>query len=138
VLLTFNDGATVLRGSDGLRKYLVDVFGASGSLNPDVASTHLMANVLVEVNGDRGRAETTAVTYRVGDGIVVTRGILYSDECAKIAGRWVIVRRAHRATWQTRRQARPCREGAVSRRASGIAHLGLFRFVRRMAGQSST
>jgi len=60
-----------------------------------------MANVLVEVNGDRGRAETTAVTYRVGDGIVVTRGILYSDECAKIAGRWVIVRRAHRATWQT-------------------------------------
>jgi ketosteroid isomerase-like protein len=100
-ILSLNNGETVLHGRKDLRNYLVESFKDGGVLSADVASTHLMVNVIVNVTGDRAHAETTAVTYRAGDGMVITRGIRYTDECAKIAGRWVISRRTHRARWQS-------------------------------------
>jgi ketosteroid isomerase-like protein len=99
-LLSFNNGELVLNGVEELRRYLANMFSASGPLNPGVAATHLMTNILVTFTNDGAQAETTAVTYRVSDGTLVTRGLRYSDECAQIDGRWVITRRLHRSDWQ--------------------------------------
>jgi hypothetical protein len=67
------------------------------------ATTHVMTNVVIEINGDRAIVASQAIAYLVSagaeNGTLVIRGIRYDDELARRAGGWVITRRRHRADW---------------------------------------
>jgi len=67
------------------------------------ATTHVMTNVVIEVDGDRAVVVSQAIAYLVSAGLetgsVRIRGIRYDDELARRAGTWVITRRKHQADW---------------------------------------
>jgi ketosteroid isomerase-like protein len=67
------------------------------------ATTHVMTNVVIEIDGDRAIVASQAIAYLVSagaeNGTLVIRGIRYDDELARRAGGWVITRRRHRADW---------------------------------------
>jgi ketosteroid isomerase-like protein len=69
------------------------------------ATTHVITNAVVEVDGDRATAHSQAVAYMVSSeaepDIVRIRGIRYDDELARIGGKWRITKRLHRADWST-------------------------------------
>jgi ketosteroid isomerase-like protein len=99
--MDFEGGATTAVGHDGIRAAFEEAF-ARPALRAPSASTHLMANTIVNVDGDAGHAETQAVAYLVdpGAGTLVTRGLRYSDDLRRDpAGGWRIAHRVHRCTW---------------------------------------
>ena len=67
------------------------------------ATTHVMTNVVTEVNGDRATARSQAIAYLVSSeaepNVVRIRGIRYDDEFSRLGGLWVISDRVHRADW---------------------------------------
>ena len=64
-------------------------------------SSHLMANVLIDLDGDRARVETTALACVTNNpGLVTLRGLHYSDVCEHHADGWQIRARNHRADWE--------------------------------------
>jgi uncharacterized protein (TIGR02246 family) len=69
------------------------------------ATTHVITNAVVEVDGDTATAHSQAVAYLVSSeaepDAVRIRGIRYDDELRKRDGRWRITRRVHRADWST-------------------------------------
>jgi 3-phenylpropionate/cinnamic acid dioxygenase small subunit len=104
VLACFTDDADVAlegapEGIVDLRSFYAGLF-QEGPGGIGEASTHLMANVLVEVDGDSAHAETQAVAYLLRGDTVMVRGIRYDDACARTPAGWRIERRRHRAEWQ--------------------------------------
>ena len=73
------------------------------------ASTHLMSNVLVTLDGDTAHLETEAVAYLASENrdTIITRGLRYSDDCVRRGDGWLIERRVHRRTWQSEAPGRP-------------------------------
>jgi ketosteroid isomerase-like protein len=110
VLACFTDDADVaLEGAvesiADLRSFYGDLFRA-GPRGIGEASTHLMSNVLADVEGDSAHVVTQAVAYlRRGD-VVMVRGIRYDDDCTRTSAGWRIARRRHRAEWQFEAPAR--------------------------------
>jgi len=82
-----------------LRAFFAGLAG-EGKLNLGEVSTHVMANVLVELDGDRATAQTDGVVHLLRGGIVLVRGVRYSDVCACTGAGWLIARRRHQALWQ--------------------------------------
>lgn len=100
--IDFEGGAMSGVGHAGIRSAFETAFAAP-MLAPPSASTHLMANTLVTVDGDRARAETQAVAFlsSAATATVVTRGLRYSDDLERVDGEWRITHRVHRSLWQT-------------------------------------
>jgi uncharacterized protein (TIGR02246 family) len=100
--IDFEGGQITGVGHDGIRTAFEDAF-ARPAFTPPAASTHLMANTLVTLEGDTAQAETQAVAFLANGalGTVTTRGLRYSDRLRKDAGGWRIVHRIHRSLWQT-------------------------------------
>jgi uncharacterized protein (TIGR02246 family) len=100
--IDFEGGQITGVGHDGIRTAFETAF-ARPVFAPPAASTHLMANTLVTVEGDTARAETQAVAFLASGalGTVTTRGLRYSDRLRRDAGGWRIAHRVHRSVWQT-------------------------------------
>jgi ketosteroid isomerase-like protein len=100
--IEFEGGRITGEGHDGIRTAFGEAF-ARPALAPPAASTHLMANTLVTIDGDTAHAETQGVAYLASSelGTVVTRGLRYSDDLRRGADGWRITRRIHRSIWQT-------------------------------------
>ena len=99
---SWHGGSTIANGDRALREFLEHAF-SDAVLGRDRSSHHLMSNVLIAaLDSDRAEVETTALaclTYR--DGLVVVRGLHYSDVCVHDLSRgWLIARRAHRCDWE--------------------------------------
>ena len=100
--IEFEGGQLTGEGHDGIRQAFETAF-TRPALAPPAASTHLMANTLVTIEGDTARAETQAVAFLASGalGTVTTRGLRYSDGLRRDAGGWRIAHRVHRSLWQT-------------------------------------
>jgi len=90
-----------------LTPYTVDEFIAGGRayLTRFAATMHFLGNMLIEVDGERARAETYAVAYhRVegpdGGGKDDIFGIRYVDRFERRAGRWRIAHRVVATEWR--------------------------------------
>jgi ketosteroid isomerase-like protein len=94
-------GAFVLEGADALARFFERAL-AAGPDGIGGVSTHLMTNVVVDVDGDSAHAETKAVAYLTKEtvGTVVVRGLRYSDDCVRADDGWRLQRRIHQADWQ--------------------------------------
>ena len=98
--IDFEGGRSGGQDHDGIRAAYEKAFTAP-HLAPPACSTHLMANTLVDIDGDTAHAETHGVAFLAGDGAVVTRGLRYSDDLRRTADGWRIAHRVHRSIWQT-------------------------------------
>jgi ketosteroid isomerase-like protein len=100
--IDFEGGRSSGEGHDGIRTAFEEAFARPELARP-AASTHLMANTLVTIDGDTAHAETQGVAYLASPatGMVATRGLRYSDDLRRDADGWHIVHRVHRSTWQT-------------------------------------
>ncbi|MGE0386158.1 MAG: nuclear transport factor 2 family protein [Gammaproteobacteria bacterium] len=79
------------------------------------ASTHLMGNILVRIDGDDAHAETSAVAYlygpRAGARVVLVRGLQYSDDLRRTDAGWRISARVQRVHWMFEAPALEPRRG---------------------------
>jgi uncharacterized protein (TIGR02246 family) len=96
-----NGGANAVQGRAAITNYFTDAFANRPALAGG-ASTHLLGNVLVTIDGDAASIETQAIACLAAPGreTVTLRGLRYSDRCVRSGGAWTIQRRAHRALWQ--------------------------------------
>lgn len=98
---SWHGGTVRADGADELRRFLENAFSDDvlGATNP---SSHLMANVMIGLEGDRANVKTTAIACLTNRSDTVTvRGIHYSDVCERgDDNRWRIRVRHHRATWE--------------------------------------
>jgi ketosteroid isomerase-like protein len=94
------DGSVGTYGRESIRQFFETAF-TSPRLAPPAASTHLMANTVIDLDGDVAHAETQAVALLASraEGLV-TRGLLYSDDFVRSPAGWRIVRRVHTCTWE--------------------------------------
>jgi hypothetical protein len=84
-IVSFNAGEFVLRGREQLRKWLHALFAPDGILKPGMHSTHMMANTVVKLDGDRATARTSGLTYYTTPAnSVKIRGVRYNDQFALI------------------------------------------------------
>jgi hypothetical protein len=95
------DGNDPGPGAENMLAY----FRRRASQSPILSSTHLLGNIFVEVEGERGRAESYAVGYLVTanpDGPTLRmRGLRYFDQlCCDRKRSWLIVDRVVKADWQ--------------------------------------
>lgn len=106
--IDFEGGATSGDGAAGIRAAFERAFTGT-QLAPPATSTHLMANTLVDLQGDTAHAETQGVAFLASPatGTVVTRGLLYSDDLRRTEDGWRIAHRIHRSIWQTSSPVRP-------------------------------
>jgi uncharacterized protein (TIGR02246 family) len=74
-----------------------------------VASTHLLAAPVVELDGARARTVTSAVAFLLrehgGELRLHSRGLRYTDTLERRDGAWRIVRRAHEVFWEATQSA---------------------------------
>ena len=97
---SWHDGVVRADGADELRRFLKNAFSDDvlGAARP---SSHLMANVMIDLDGDRAVVETTALACVTNRPDTVTvRGVHYSDVCERTADGWRIRVRRHRADWE--------------------------------------
>lgn len=94
------DGSVGTYGRESIRKFFETAFSGP-RLTPPAASTHLMANTLIDLDGDIAHAETQAVALLASraEGLV-TRGLRYSDDLVRTPAGWRIVRRVHTCIWE--------------------------------------
>ena len=100
----FDGGASVVDGVTALAKFF-DTALVQPRMGTSGTSTHLMSNVVVEIDAtdpDVATVETQAVAFLASDtrDTVVIRGLRYSDGCVRTAEGWRIARRVHRSLWQ--------------------------------------
>jgi SnoaL-like domain len=94
-------GHGVLHGAEEIRHFFEIAF-TRGALQQGSTSTHILTNTLVAPTDSGAHLETHAIACLAGAGfrVVILRGLRYSDDCAKIDGKWVIQHRVHSALWQ--------------------------------------
>ncbi|HEX9994648.1 MAG TPA: nuclear transport factor 2 family protein [Acidimicrobiales bacterium] len=99
--LELNGGEAVADGRAAIEALFTAAF-AGGITGPDGVSTHLLGDVLVELDGDRAGVEIQGVAWLASPErtTVVVRGLRYTDECVRDGGRWRIRHRVHRSLWQ--------------------------------------
>ena len=68
-----------------------------------IASTHIMSQPVIDLDGDRAHVETSGLAYLVAPTasgpVVRTRGLRYVDEFVLYDGAWLIDTRVHRCDW---------------------------------------
>lgn len=106
----FDGGAEVVDGREALATFFAHAL-VRPRMGQTGASTHLMSNILVAIEGDEAHVETQAVAYLASDSssVVVTRGLRYSDDCVRHGDGWLIHRRVHRSLWQSEAPGGPLR-----------------------------
>lgn len=95
--LSFNGGAAVADGEEAMRAFWGKLFG--GPVLGE-ASTHIMANYVIDIDGDRATAASQGVAYIYTDGTVFARGITYDDLLVRTPEGWRLSSREHNAQWQ--------------------------------------
>jgi len=67
-------------------------------------TSHIRGSQHIAIQGDTATADTFAVAYLVSSasagGIILVRGLQYTDKLARGASGWAIVRRHHSTKWQ--------------------------------------
>lgn len=79
---------------DAIARYNID------RMRSYTASTHLIANCLIEVKGDEARAQTHAIAYVIVGAQVLARGLKYIDDIVQVGDHWLIRHRDHGSVWQ--------------------------------------
>jgi uncharacterized protein (TIGR02246 family) len=91
-------GGIRLEGRAAIRAFMDGAFrDGIGMATP---STHVMGNVLVDLDGDIAWLRTGAIaclTHRPG--VVTIRGLRYVDRCVREDGAWRFAHRRHEALW---------------------------------------
>lgn len=68
------------------------------------ASTHVLANILISLDGESAKTDTQGIANlhatRDDVDVFLVRGIRYLDEFRKVNGQWAISKRLHTETWQ--------------------------------------
>lgn len=95
------DGSLILEGRAAIGRYMRELFaGDHGLLGPDVTSTHMMSNTVMDIQRSDAVVDTASVIYLVGRGDrILVRGVSYRDGCEVRDGRWQIVNRLHVLPW---------------------------------------
>jgi uncharacterized protein (TIGR02246 family) len=88
-------------GTDAIRAFFSTAL-REGPGGRSGASTHLMSNTLLDLDGDRAQAQTEAVAFLAAEGgdSVTLRGLRYTDRFVRTGGGWRIAYRQHRCQWQ--------------------------------------
>lgn len=95
--LSFNDGAATADGEAEMLQFWKRLF-EGGVLGE--ASTHLLTNFVIEIDGDQATASSQGVAYILRGETVYARGITYEDELARTPDGWRLSSRKHSAQWQ--------------------------------------
>jgi SnoaL-like domain len=85
-------GVVLEPGTDAIVRHL-------SQLGATQASSHLVGNVTVELDGDEARVSSQALVHLVHEGGVRVRGVFYSDRAVRAGGGWRLKERRHRAGW---------------------------------------
>jgi uncharacterized protein (TIGR02246 family) len=89
-------GVALVPGREAIVAYLQ-------GLRSLIASTHIMSQPVIDVDGDHAHVETSGLAFLVaptdGQPVVRTRGLRYVDEFVLQDGRWLIAERVHRCDW---------------------------------------
>ena len=85
-------GVVLPRGVDAIVGHVRQLENLAGS-------SHLVGNVLVDVDGDQAFVESQALVHLVLDAGVRVRGVSYTDRVVRQDGAWRIRERHHRAAW---------------------------------------
>jgi hypothetical protein len=79
--------------------------GSGVNLDERTASTPLVSNILITVDGDTAHSECTAIVchdgFRDGKQVTVIRGVRYSDDFVLLDAGWKIKKRVHTTKWGT-------------------------------------
>jgi hypothetical protein len=107
----FDVGPARITGVDQIREYLSDMRPDNAHLagfDRATTSTPVMANVVIELDGDRARSTSMSVVthagVRDGEPVVMVRGSEYEDELECVDGTWLFTSRRHRTTWEYKAQ----------------------------------
>ena len=95
--LSFNGGAAVANGETEMVAFWQRLFG--GTVLGE-ASTHLLSNYVIDIDGDRATATSQGVAFILSDGQVRVRGITYDDVLIRTPAGWRLSSRKHNAQWQ--------------------------------------
>lgn len=95
--LSFNGGAAVADGEEEMTAFWNKLFGGTVL---GQASTHIMANLVIDLDGDRATAGSQGVAYIYNEGTVFARGITYDDRLVRTSDGWRLSSREHNAQWQ--------------------------------------
>jgi ketosteroid isomerase-like protein len=77
---------------------LEEIFGHIGGLRNFAASLHLFGNMEIDVDGDRARSTSRALTHLIErDGTVHVRALRYRDQLVRTPAGWRISERIHTA-----------------------------------------
>lgn len=92
------DGGIKLEGRPAIRTFMSEAFQSGIGL--DKPSTHLMANTIIELDGNEARLRSTAIACLTNKpGKVIVRGLRYTDRCVREGTRWRFLHRRHEADW---------------------------------------
>jgi ketosteroid isomerase-like protein len=104
--IEYGSGA-VERGRDQIAAYFAAMLEPAASplaFDERLASSPLVSNVVVELDGDSAHCGSTVLALHAGarDGraFVVARGTRNEDELVRTAAGWRIRRRVHTSSWQ--------------------------------------
>lgn len=88
-------GVVTTGGGQAIAGFLLSTLGPA-------ASTHIVSNAIVEIDGDRAAVRSRAVVYGVrGEPEQLRlRGVTYDDLCVRTSAGWRIARRVHSAQWE--------------------------------------
>jgi hypothetical protein len=96
----------VVTGRDALVELFADATGIRSretGLDRVDRFTHLLSNLVVELDGDRATVESLVTSHiigsRDGETVMLVRSVRYSDVMARIDGVWAIARRQLRLQW---------------------------------------
>lgn len=109
-------GRTVVGIGDVARLFRGELGGPRTAVGIDsiLASTHILANSIIELNGDVATADTQGVANlhacRDGRDVFLVRGVRYVDTLKKMDGIWLIARRNHTESWQYEASPVPLKE----------------------------
>lgn len=93
------DGGIRLEGRAAIRAFMERAFREG--IGMETPSTHLMTNILVDLDGDVAGVRTTAIACLTNwPGKVTVRGLRYTDRCVRDGGTWRFEHRRHEADWE--------------------------------------
>lgn len=94
------DGSVRAVGRAAISEFFEAAF-STPRLAPPAASTQLMSNTVVDLDGDVAHAETQALALLASraEGLV-SRGLRYSDDLIRTPIGWRIAHRIHRCEWE--------------------------------------
>jgi ketosteroid isomerase-like protein len=93
------DGGVVLEGHASIRQFMDTAFRKG--LGMTTPSTHMMANTLIDLCGGEATLRTSAIAVLTNrPGVIVMRGLRYTDLCVRDGGRWRFRKRRHEADWE--------------------------------------